>query len=196
RYGKDGLLYGLVADGSVRRLSPAPARTEPAPEAPPPLGEQAPSAPAEPPPEPPSEAPPAWPLRPKSSDGLLLAALVPSCDRAEVQMSFAREGGDTPPPVALTLLAPRPCRGLLGKPLPVEPITWEGPALLAISAGEPAVSQGTLAVPQQPLVWGSSLGVEVWSKAGFASWRGPGLTNLHHCVAAPPEGAGGPRRVA
>lgn len=189
RYGKDGQLYGLSADGSVIRLGQA----EVAPEAPPPLGE-----PGSPPPpsEAPSDAPAAWPLRPKSSDGRLLAALVPSCERAEIQMTFSSEGGEAAPATALTLLAPRPCRGLMGKPLPVEPIGWEGPALLAISAGEPTVSQGSLRVPERPLVWGSSLGLEVWSNAGYASWRGPALSSLHHCAPGPASSAEGPRRVA
>lgn len=111
-------------------------------------------------------------------------------------MTFSSEGGEATPATALTLLAPRPCRGLMGKPLPVEPIGWEGPALLAISAGEPTVSQGSLRAPERTLVWGSTLGLEVWSNAGYASWRGSALSNLHHCVAGPASSAEGPRRVA
>ena len=187
RYGKDGRLYGLSADGTVRELAERAA--DAAPEAPPPLGES-------PPGDIPSDPPSAWPLRPQSSDGRLLAALVPSCDRAEIQMTFSGEGGAASPATALPLLAPRPCRGLMGKPLPVEPIAWEGPALLAISAGEPTLSQGVLRAPEQALVWGSSLGLEVWSKAGYASWRGPTLSNLHHCVAGPASSTESPRRVA
>ena len=173
-YDERGHLYGLSASGDVLPLSP--------PEPPPaePTGD---GAPPQPDGEPLERRPGAWPLRPKSSDGRLLAALVPSCDRSEAQFTFVADGGAPAQSVALPLLAPRPCRGLSGRPLSAVPLAWQGSSLLAIASGEPVQSRGTLQAPQRPIAWGTSLGVEVWSGAGHASWRGPAVHDLHHCVA-------------
>jgi len=176
RYGKDGVLYGLSATGQVEPLLQAP-KAEPALDAAPPV---------DPPPS--SDAPAPWPLRPKAGDGRLLSALVPSCDRPEAQLTFVGEAGAPAPSVPLAMLAPRPCRGLMGKPLSVEPIQWQGPALLSIAAGGPALSQGSLRAPERALAWGTSLGVEVWSARGHASWRGAALQGLHHCTTYEVEG--------
>lgn len=167
RYAGDGVLFGLTATGEVEPFA-----------SPPPAAESA-TTPAS------DTSISAWPLRPKSDDGRLLAALVPSCDRAEMVLTFQADGGEASPHTALPFLAPRPCRGLMGKPLPVEPIAWQGPALLAIAAGEPIRSQGDLLGPERPIAWGSSLGIHVWSKDQAVSWRGEGLQGLHHCVTPP-----------
>jgi len=178
-----GALYGLTASGEVAPFAPsappADAGTLP-PDAPPPAPEPVPSA---------------WPLRPKSSDGRLLAALVPSCDRAEAQLSFLTEGGAASPSIVLPFLAPRPCHGLSAKPLPAVPLAWQGPALFLIAAGEPLSSAGSWSAPARPIAWGTSLGVEVWTSAGHVSWRGPGLRDLHHCV-TPESGGGAVQQVA
>jgi len=184
RYGQDGRLYGLTADGDVSELG-VPKANETAPEPPAPLDQPA-----------ADRTPKPWPLRPRADDGRLLSGLVPSCDRPEAQLAFVAEGGAPAPSVALPFLSPRPCRGLLGKPLPIEPIAWQGPALLAMGAGEPILSQGSLMPPAEAIAWGSSLGVEVWSRDGYASWRGAGLHDLHHCVVGPRAANGKPSRVA
>jgi len=180
RFSEDAVLFGLTASGGVERLGPAlPAGETAAPDG-------APSA---------ASSLEPWPLRPKSGDGRLLAALVPSCDRAEVIFSFQAEGGE-PSSSPLPFLAPRPCRGLMGKPLPVEPLAWQGPALLSIAAGEPVLSQGALREPERPIVWSSRLGIHVWSKDAMVSWQGPGLHDLHHCVAPPHASASSIHPVA
>jgi hypothetical protein len=176
-YDERGKLYGLTAAGEVQALG------EPEPAAPLDAAE-------------PDTRPNAWPLRPKSSDDRLLAALVPSCDRSEVQLSFVADGGAAADNQVLPLLAPRPCRGLGGRPLSAVPLGWQGTSLLVIAAGEPVLSAGALRAPERPIAWGTSLGVEVWSSRGHVSFRGPTIHDLHHCVTFSASATSSVERVA
>lgn len=198
RFDASGRLFALSASGDVVLLDPPP----PGPNVPTDPESATPPAPldaSEVPAQQPSPGP--WPLRPRSRDGRLLSAVVPSCDRAEIQLAFGGEPSEARPSnppqssplqsAVLSLLAPRPCKGLSTTPLVAEPIIWNGDSLVLIAAGEPVVSSGHLEPPkpghQSGLAWpitqGSSTeGIAVWTPRGFAWWKGPEAAGAHHCV--------------
>jgi hypothetical protein len=53
-----------------------------------------------------------------------------------------------------------------------------------VVGGQPVVSAGHLTAPPQPIAWGTSLGIAVWTPEAFFLLVGDGTNGAHHCVAA------------
>ncbi len=170
-------LWALLADQTTRQLWPEPAAAEPLP--PPPLDGDGGL------PIPPSTAPefPAWPLEPRGPGDKRVVAVLPSCDRSEVQLAFAAADGSAVPSLPLRLLAPRPgkCSRFGGGPLPAQLLAWEGPEVIVSVGGEVWKSDGK---PVTHGVVSTSLGLFVHDEAHGALWRDPYFRSGLECSAS------------
>lgn len=144
----------------------------PAPFAPPAEGQE----------ESPAPAPPAPPTLPTSPADKRLTHVLPSCDRAEVQLAFSDREGAPLPPAPLPLLAPRPgqCRADFGGgPLPARLLGWFGGEPAVLVAGEIFGSRAR--GEDATSVVSTRFGLLVERKGNHELWRGARSTGLD-CV--------------
>lgn len=129
--------------------------------------------------------PPSWEMLLRDSKGMALQAALPSCDRSEVLLAFSTEKvGETPSPVPLPMLAPRPgtCKAFAPTPLDVIPLFVEGGAISAVVGGERVTTRGTVREPSRAVAWNTSLGVALREGAKLTLLTGSIAEGLHHCV--------------
>jgi len=168
-------LWALLADQTTRQLWPEPAPAEPLP--PPPLdGDRSTPAPAPAAPE-----FPAWSLEPHGPGDKRVAAVLPSCDRSEVQLAFVSTDGSGVPSLPLRLLAPRPgkCSRFGGGPLPAQLLGWDGPEVIVSVGGQVWKSDGK---PVTHGVVSTSLGLFVHDEGSGALWRNPYFRSGLECT--------------
>ncbi len=129
---------------------------------------------------------PQWELIPQGPGGHYLVAAVPSCERSELQLAFGRKSGAPLPSVPLPLLAPRPgnCRKYAGLQLTPEVLKWQGGQLALILGGQLIWSNGKERDLEEPVAWGSELGLILRDGSELIRLDLPDAHRLHHCQVA------------
>lgn len=184
-FGKDGQLWGHFADDKVRRLTlsgdPPLRPASPAPQS---------SSPDDTTPDPsPEITAPAWSLVPEGPGGRYLSAVVPSCERSEVQLAWGNRTGAPPPPTPIDLLAPRPgnCQQFSGVDVQAQVLGWYSGQLAVLIGGEIFLSGGSKPALNHDLALGTPWGILVRKVNGARVELlevGDGAEH-HHCVVAP-----------
>src|SRR5690606_5924340 len=130
-----------------------------------------------------------WELTPAGPGGKKLSAIVPSCERSEMQLAFSRSSnkGSPPAPTPLPVLAPRPgnCHHFSGLVVDGTVYGWQGGQLGVIAGGQLLWSGGREQQAEQPIAWGTSFGLAVTQGDTVSLWTGELSRNAHHCAVAP-----------
>lgn len=166
RFDPTGQLWALENETTTRLLWPTP----------PPLGAGGATSDTQP--------FPAWSLSPGSGkDEALPFAVLPSCERAEVQLALLDPTGTSLPPVSLPVLAPRPgnCRAFGGGPLPSELLAWWGNHVTVSFAGEIFTTPGD-AQRSGPSAFRTSLGLGIAQNQELELWKLEGGSEERECV--------------
>lgn len=131
--------------------------------------------------------PPDWTLIPEGPGGRYLAAVVPSCERSEIQLAFARKKGDVLPTQAIDLLAPRPgnCRTFSGVQMRAEVLAWDAGQLAFLLGGQVLFSGGPPKSLTTKVAWGAPWGVVVQNSKEIELWSVEHGVEHHHCVVHP-----------
>lgn len=127
---------------------------------------------------------PSWSLVPLDQSTTVLSAVLPSCDRSEVQLVFSDPTGTPRAPIPVPVLAPRPgaCKNLSAFPLEIVPLqTTRGDLLIAVG-GQLVTAEGHPRPLSSPVAWATSFGVAVKSKDDFHLLTGSATRNLSQCV--------------
>jgi hypothetical protein len=127
---------------------------------------------------------PSWSLIPADRSKNILLAVLPSCDRSEVQLVFSESSGTPRAPIPVPVLAPRPgaCKNLSAFPLEIVPLRTAGGDLLVAVGGQLVTAEGHPRPLHSPLAWATSFGVAVKSKDDFRLLTGSVTRNLSQCV--------------
>lgn len=141
-----------------------------------------------------STVPEPWPLRVTDASGRTWTAVVPSCDRSELQVAFVARDGAPLPLLPVPVLAPRPglCKPGSRQTPSAHPLRWHEGRLELWAGGQRVVAEGAFggpapgaAPPRESVpVVSSKLGPLVLQNDRETLWRGDATRGVTDCAAS------------